>query len=433
MLGSRCCLSILDGATYSHTYNGVTDNINWKQEINLLNSPVTEGYGYDSIYQLLSGTRSAGANEAYTYDSVGDRTTSASGGSGNWNYNSSNQLTSRPGVSYGYDSDGNVSTSIGSAGTTNFNWDFENRLTSVAEPGSGGTVAFKYDPFGRRIYRQLTSSGSNYTFYYVYDGATMFEQLVNLTTPTLDQRWTFGPGIDEPLSTYRSGVTYFFESDGLGTVTSLTGSSGAVGTTYTYDSFGNQTGGTGTWYNRFRYTGRENDSETGLSYLRARYYDPVTGRFISEDPIGFGGGQNFYRYVANNPVNLVDPNGTQEATAVGTEFCVLGPWGCAAGVGGGLVIDGFQLLAGAAVVGGIANSVGKHPAASQVCKKMTKDECWERYLSEKAFCSRYYKTPYYSMCVSRALARYEACRDGLDPDNPGPLDPLEWPDAPPHR
>ena len=57
-------------------------------------------------------------------------------------------------------------------------------------------------------------------------------------------------------------------------------------------------------------------------------------------------------------------------------------------------------------------------------------DCWGRYQREKKFGERYYGTELYGMCRSRALARFEVCRDGLDPDGPGPLDPLEWPDAP---
>lgn len=79
---------------------------------------------------------------------------------------------------------------------------------------------------------------------------------------------------------------------------------------YFYEPFG-QTTALGTENNPFQYTGRENDS-TGLYYYRARYYNPVLGRFLSEDPEGFeGDGPNFYVYVANNPINLIDPEGTQ--------------------------------------------------------------------------------------------------------------------------
>ena len=80
-------------------------------------------------------------------------------------------------------------------------------------------------------------------------------------------------------------------------------------TTYTYDSFGKLTASTGSLVNPFRYTARESDTEVGLYYHRARYYDPVAGRFISEDPILFWGGLDFYTYVRNNPVTYLDPSG----------------------------------------------------------------------------------------------------------------------------
>jgi RHS repeat-associated protein len=100
-------------------------------------------------------------------------------------------------------------------------------------------------------------------------------------------RYTQTQNIDEPLAMLRSGTTSFYNADGLGSITSLTNSSGGVAATYTLDSFGNQTASTGTLTNPFRYTSRELDSESGLYYYRARYYDPNIGRFESEDPEGF--------------------------------------------------------------------------------------------------------------------------------------------------
>ena len=61
--------------------------------------------------------------------------------------------------------------------------------------------------------------------------------------------------------------------------------------------------------NPYTYTAREYDPETGLYYYRARYYDAAAGRFLQEDPFGFGAGVNFYAYVNNNPINLIDPMG----------------------------------------------------------------------------------------------------------------------------
>jgi RHS repeat-associated protein len=80
-----------------------------------------------------------------------------------------------------------------------------------------------------------------------------------------------------------------------------------------YDSFGKLTASTGSLVNPFRYTARESDTETGFYYYRARYYDPGTSRFISEDPIGFPAGNNFYAYVGNAPFQYVDPTGTEQA------------------------------------------------------------------------------------------------------------------------
>jgi RHS repeat-associated protein len=174
----------------------------------------------------------------------------------------------------------------------------------VTLPGTGGTVSFKYDPFGRRI-QKTNASG---TTAYVYDGDNIVEELTG-SSGTIGERYTYGPGIDEPLVGQRQPLIFYYEADGLGSVTSLTTPTGSTAATYTYDSFGFMTNSTGSATNWFRYTARQFDSDTALYYNRARYYDPTTGRFLSEDPIGFEGGVNHYAYVRNNPTNRVDPNG----------------------------------------------------------------------------------------------------------------------------
>jgi RHS repeat-associated protein len=102
-------------------------------------------------------------------------------------------------------------------------------------------------------------------------------------------------------------MTSYYEQDGIGSVSALSSSAGALANTYSYDSFGNLTASTGTITNPFRYTGREFDSETGSYYYRARFYDPASGRFMGEDPARFDQGGNFYVYVSNNPVLFIDP------------------------------------------------------------------------------------------------------------------------------
>ena len=98
--------------------------------------------------------------------------------------------------------------------------------------------------------------------------------------------------------------------DHLGSTNALTDASGNVSSSASYDSFGNATGNLST---RYQFTGREYDNFTGLHYYRARWYDGNLGRFISEDPIGFAGGDvNLYGYVGNKPLNFFDPFGLDE-------------------------------------------------------------------------------------------------------------------------
>ena len=195
---------------------------------------------------------------------------------------------------------------VNSSGTTTYGWDFENRLTSVSLPGSGGTVSFKYDPFGRRIFKSSTSS----TSVYAYDGDNLIEE--TNAAGAVVARYEQGLNIDEPLVMLRSATTSYYQADGLGSITSLTNTSGAAAETYSYDSFGNILATTGSSTNSFKYTGREFDTETSLYYYRARYYDPATGRFLREDPIGFLGGINKYDYVSNSAMNFADPSGLCE-------------------------------------------------------------------------------------------------------------------------
>jgi RHS repeat-associated protein len=101
-----------------------------------------------------------------------------------------------------------------------------------------------------------------------------------------------------------------------------------------------------------KYTGREYDPNTGLYYYRARYYDPTIGRFISEDPLGFGAGINFYAYAGNNPVNFNDPMG-------------LVRWGDAFSSGLGMLSSGAGVVVGSAgILGGGALAAMPEPATT---------------------------------------------------------------------
>jgi len=120
---------------------------------------------------------------------------------------------------------------------------------------------------------------------------------------------------------------FYFHADGLGSIVALTDASGQLVETYRYDVYGQpiiqDASGSALAVssvgNRYLFTGREYDSETGLYYYRARYYHPGVGRFLSRDPLGYLPDINVYRYVGNNPASFIDPFGLAK-TGSGTSY-----------------------------------------------------------------------------------------------------------------
>jgi RHS repeat-associated protein len=287
----------VDGAGYTYDYAG-----NRTSKTNYLNG-ITSNYGYDLIYELTQVTQGGGTTESYSYDNVGNRLSSS--GVPSYSYNTSNELTATSSGSYSYDANGNT---LSDAQGRSFTWDFENRLTQAVNPGVG-TTNFRYDPFGRRIQK----SGPNGTTNYLYDGANLIEERDGAANVLA--RYTHGVVVDEDFAMLRNGTSSYYQQDGIGSITSLSNLSGALAETYAYDAFGKLTAFTGTLTNPFQYTGREFDSETELYSSRARYFDPNAARFLSQDPIRFNGGMNFYAYVRNNPAVFKDVFGLQGCNA----------------------------------------------------------------------------------------------------------------------
>jgi len=159
----------------------------------------------------------------------------------------------------------------------------------------------------------------------------------------------------------------YFLADHLGSTSALAKSDGTVTSQTAYDSFGNATNAN--FPTRYQYTGREYDNFTGLHYYRARFYDANLGRFISEDPIGFDGGDvNLFGYVHNNSINRTDPLGlfdTSNFEAVrqaAAQVARSGPGtGVAAAGAGALAFAGakFAVVAGAGLAVGYA--IGYYP------------------------------------------------------------------------
>jgi len=148
---------------------------------------------------------------------------------------------------------------------------------------------------------------------FIYDNEDILLELDG--TNNITARYTHGPGIDEPLIMEKAGASFFYHADGLGSITEITNQSGTIVQAYTYSSFGKiESQLDPTFVQPYTFTAREFDPETGLYHYRERQYDWRTGRFTTQDPIGFLGGINFYVYVWNNPAKFTDPFGE-------TAFC----------------------------------------------------------------------------------------------------------------
>jgi YD repeat-containing protein len=123
-----------------------------------------------------------------------------------------------------------------------YSWDFENRLTQAIVPGTG-TTTFRYDPFGRRIQK----SGPLGTTNYLYDAGNILGEVDS--SGNVVARYMQGENVDEPFAELRSGTTSYYHPDGLGSITSLTNSSGTTAASYAYDAFGNLSASTGSLTN----------------------------------------------------------------------------------------------------------------------------------------------------------------------------------------
>ena len=199
-------------------------------------------------------------------------------------------------AAYAYD----ASAALTSDGSRTYSWDARGRLTGIS-----GVATYLYDAEGRRI-KTTPTTGSAASV--VYDDVDVVqEQLAGVASANLLN----GPGIDEHLTRATLGTgaaTSTLLTDALGSIVALASSAGTVATRYGYTPYG-AAGVTGTANtNPYQFTGAPQDG-SGLIYMRARYYNPVWGRFISEDPIGLAGGINRYAYADGNPDEIVDPLG----------------------------------------------------------------------------------------------------------------------------
>lgn len=263
-------------------------------------------FTYDVLQRLIAGG-TASSPETYAYDAEGNRTLSHI--SATHEVDAANRLLSDESFCYTYDANGNLTSKtqkvVGacSGPVTTYSYDAQDQLIRIDFP-DGGHAAYRYDALGRRIEKAVDSDITRY----VYDGPDI--ALAFDGTNLIQARYSHGVSVDQPLAIIKGGASFFYHVDHLGSITRITDEAGTVINDYSYDAYGRIESATEAVSQPYAYTGRELDTESGLYYYRARYYDPQTGRFLSEDPIGFAAGDlNTYRYVWNSPQSWRDPSG----------------------------------------------------------------------------------------------------------------------------
>ena len=211
-------------------------------------------------------------------------------------YDAANRHLSFGGQVLTYDLNGNLL----SDGTSGYTWDARNRVTGVTGPI---TATFQYDATGRRTRKTVNGVTTDF----VHDGINPVTESSAGGTGLL----LTGLAIDNFMLRIGPVTTSMFLTDALGSLVATTDSAGGVQSQVTYEPFGATE--ISSPAPAYRFTGREHDEPMYLYYYRARYYHTDLQRFISEDPIGFAGGDfNVYAYVRNRPTRFVDPKGLQQ-------------------------------------------------------------------------------------------------------------------------
>ena len=269
-------------------------------------------YEYDALGRLTQETvvDSSGTHVTeYSYDANSNRLSkTVDGVVTNYTYNEINQLVQAGNTTYTYDNSGNlVAQSENGVLVASYEYDDFNRLIQVTTIGDTGNTIyeFAYDAAGNRISKTI----DGVTTYYITDSSSGYSQVLKAVTGTDEISYVRGFGL---ISRNDGTDTLYYLTDVTGTVRGLVDEDGNLTDTYVFDSFGNLTESTGTTNDSYGFQGEEQD-ETGLIYLRARYMDPETGRFLSMDT--YGGNlnnpitQNRYLFANSNPMRYRDPSG----------------------------------------------------------------------------------------------------------------------------
>ncbi|HXY73078.1 MAG TPA: RHS repeat-associated core domain-containing protein [Actinomycetota bacterium] len=305
---------------------------------------ITAAYTWDQAGRLSSIADSSGGSGLFRFDDTryangllqSDAPTGVPGSAESYTYTPLNQLAGTGASTYAYDAAGNMQQ----MGSTSLTYDNANELQAATTGGQSST--FGYDADGERTSMlpqggnqtdyawdqagRMTSAGTDASYAYDGDGLRATKTLGAHTEPfvwdaqsplpTLLQdggtRFVYGP-FGRPLEQIaQDGTVLYFHQDQLGSTRALSDKSGQVVGAFAYDAFGQPTAATGSARSPLGFAGQYTDAETGFQYMDARYYDPATGQFLSQDPALMRTGQA-YHYSGSDPVNGLDPSGLAES------------------------------------------------------------------------------------------------------------------------
>jgi RHS repeat-associated protein len=301
----------------SETLDGVTSSLD---------------YRYDAVGRLSDISLNGVSTSHHNYDSNGNRISGTCNGKAyTATYDAQDRLTSFKNKTFLYNDNGELVLAADALSQTStiYNYDVLGRLISVKLP-SGKTVSYQIDAEGRRVIKNV--DGVKVHSYVYLDDLRIAAESNDDCDPSFDRncatlKTNFTYSGDKPTPDYFfsliDGNNYKIITDQIGSVRLVINTlNGSEAQRIDYDELGNVTNDTNPGFQPFGFAGGIYDQDTKLVHFGAREYDPSLGRWISKDPILFGGSSNFYSYALSDPINFVDPDGLRVSDPSG----LVPPW-----------------------------------------------------------------------------------------------------------
>jgi RHS repeat-associated protein len=300
------------GPRYNYTLTYLRDKLGRVSSVTTVDRGTTSAvqYTYDSIGRLASVSDGTNVSN-YSYSSTGNRLTEG----GQEVYDVQNRLMSDATWNYTYDRNGFLTRKDSKINgkSIDYNYDIMGNLLSVSNSENNSLVEYTADGLNRRLTKKVNGE---FKYALLYQDALRPVAMLDQWN-TVRATFVYGTLSNSPDLMILDGVTYRFIHDHLGSPLFVVNTgTGEIVQAMKYDSWGKVLLDTNPGFQPFGYAGGLYDPETGLVRFGARDYDPSIGRWLNKDPIRLEGGWNLYAYVGNDPVNFIDPKGTDAQVVI---------------------------------------------------------------------------------------------------------------------